>query len=288
MKKIFLLSCLAMLLFSCTKEKAPITPDQPEHVKVIKPFTLNPGSGATIAYDAASGLYKANYGGAELVFSPIPQNTNYADGDVVNTSVSCTNCTYFEPAANGYFVASVPTLPLSTKESLHTLLTNYSQAFSDYINGVKIPTDTTQYKQPTLPNFPSVSSTYSGTVSGVVVRSHSSPSTCMVLPSTYAPNPVPRNAPPGTPAFVGYLASQLHPFIVFELQGNGATGSPSGVITSVTLHFAPDPAITVTWSGSYTRVTDTYGTHYFVTVDIYHDNVLYEHFQHVEASMNIL
>lgn len=282
MKKIYLLSCLAMLLFSCSKEKAPATTDQPEHVKVIKPFTLNPGAGATIAYDAASGLYKANYGGAELVFSPIPTNTNYTDGDVAGVGISCTNCTYFESASNSYFVASIPTLPLATKESIHDLLAAYNQQFIDFVNAVPHPTIPNEYKVPTLPNFPQVSSTYSATVSGVVVRSHSSPSSCMVLPSTYTPNPVPRNVPPGTPAFIGSIGSVLYPGVVYDFKG----GSTSSVITSVNVLVSP--AITVTWSGSFTTVTNSTGTDHYITVDIYHDNVLYERFVNVKATRDAL
>ena len=281
MKKIFLLSCLAMLLFSCTKEKAPTTPDQPEHVKVIKPFTLNPGSGATIAYDAASGLYKANYGGAELVFSPIPTNSNYTDGDVASVGISCTNCNYLQVASNSYFVASIPTLPLDIKDTITRKLSTYNRRFNDYITA-KYDTIKHAYVEPTLPNFPQISGTYSAIVSGLIVRSHSSPSTCMVLPSTYTPNPVPRNIPPGTPVFIGSIASLLYPGVVYDFKG----ASTSSVIASVNVLVSP--AITVTWSGSFTTVTNSTGTDHYITVDIYHDNVLYEHFVNVKASRDPL
>jgi hypothetical protein len=193
MKKIYLLSVLCALAFaSCKKETKVSQPTKPDTEQLGKLQVTTDGSGGsstTIVYDPTTSQYKANFGGADLVFSPVPNNTNYSDNDIALTGITCTNCNEF--TSNGYtFTAVIPLLPVSAIADIHEKINKYYADFSDFLNKEYVIHNdpSSGYKQFTLPNYPAVSSTYSGTVSGVIVRSHSSPSTCMIKPATFTPN----------------------------------------------------------------------------------------------------
>jgi hypothetical protein len=270
MKKIYFLSILCAVAFaSCTKEKSVLQPQNTEQPGKIRVMTDGSGgSSTTIAYDAASGQYKANFGGAELVFSPIPNNTNYADNDIALVGVTCTNCSDF--TTNGYtFTAVIPVLPASALLDIHTKLSKYNTDFNDFINFEHVVHDdpTTPYKQFVLPNYPSVSSTYSGTVSGVIVRSHSAPSTCMIKPATFTPN---------VPSAVNVIGieiggiSQIDPITGHNIYYEIFVDANTGRITLVTANDQVTHQVlsNVTYSGTCDLST------YKVTLKVYVDGVL--------------
>ncbi|MFA6247566.1 MAG: hypothetical protein WC615_11535 [Mucilaginibacter sp.] len=279
MKKIYFLSLLCVGAFaSCTKENKVLQPlkptseiEQPGKIRVMTDGSG--GSSTTIVYDAASGQYKANFGGAELVFSSIPNNTNYADNDIALTGITCTNCSDF--TTNGYtFTAVIPVLPASYLADIHSQLSTYNQAFSDFVDKKYVIENdpTSGYKQPTLPNYPAVSSTYSGTISGVIVRSHSSPTTCIIKPATFLPNI------PSAANIIGIEIggiSQIDPITGHNIYYEIFIDNNTGRITLVTANdqVTHQALSNVTYTGTCTTTGTGVNKVYKVTMKVYVDGV---------------
>jgi len=197
MKKNFILTCLALTaLISCQKEttlevatkvtdkvatKEPSTPVAGDPKKTA---VVNPGNGGGIQYNPSTGEYEANYYGAELVFSPIPNNPTFKEGEYTNVGITCKNCFDFKATPNSAFWGTKPIMSPGAAANARQRVTNYITQWSQYINGDKNPDGT--FKQATMPEFYSPSSS-SGEFSGIVVRTHSDASTVKIMPATFKP-----------------------------------------------------------------------------------------------------
>gem|GEM_PF-2626796 len=189
MKKISLLIAISVVLFtSCKKESS----QDKNSVKGGAPKSaflnqIYPGEGGTIGLDPITGKYKATYGGAELEFSPVPNNTNFKDGDPVDINIYCTNCSSLIVGSAGYFVASVPLMGTNALDDIHTRITKFNNDYLDFLVQAKDVNGVT--KQPVMPSFPNIPQEYASTISGVVVRAHSTSSTIAIMPGTFKVNP---------------------------------------------------------------------------------------------------
>ena len=274
MRKIYALGAMLLCLFmSCSKENIPTAKEPNVPKNFSSTFFPSDGNSATIVYETATQLYKANYGGAELVFSPVPMNPNFKDGDEAAVGISCTNCVELN-VSGSYFTAIIPMLPSSYLADIHSQLTTYATQFQQYLSGDRDVNGS--YKQATLPKYPQFS--YYGTVSGVVVRKASSPTSCMILPSTYIPNP-PANAPHQgeIPYVMGSVLSTTHPGVSYDLEGLIS----SGKVSSVTALSGSSVLTDITYSGTFIYVEAQ--NKFYVTMKVYHDMVLWDEFTSVET-----
>jgi hypothetical protein len=268
MKKNYVLCALLVMLASaCKKETAPKQENEKfKPTNFSTPFFASPGTGATVALDPADGQYKASYNGVNLVFSPVPTNTNYQDKDPGQAGMSCTNCVEFLVTGD-YFTAIIGVLPSSYLDDIHTKLTKYAQDFNDFTSSAKFESTNT-YKQPTSPEYPTFN--YYATVTGVVVRSHSSPSSLAIYPATVTPN-YPKPVTSITEEIGGIRVTDGTEVVYYDIFMDHTTHQITNVVAVNQSTFATLPNIS--WSGAVNVTGSGITQTYHVTLKVFREGV---------------
>ncbi|MBE7177690.1 MAG: hypothetical protein INR69_14880 [Mucilaginibacter polytrichastri] len=241
MKKIYLLSVIASLLFgACSKEKVEV-----EKVSSINKNMLSmgvyPGGSATIT-KLPDGRFKANWGGAEMLFNYILYREGpYQKGDAVpGYNFITTDGNSVDLSQGGNFTIRINKLASSDAANARAKIKAYNDAFNAFITGKKNPDGT--LAQPDYPSYSNIvnvlggSDPYSSVVSGVVIRDPSSPSTFSIAEAAYPVRPIVSN--PGKAIRAGYVKNGADYYYVY-LPDNYSSSS-RGDVVAVTGAFTDD------------------------------------------------
>lgn len=183
-KKFTLTLGIAFLLFGSCQKEAPKTKDisisnESAIGNVIKPMTVNPGGSATVNFE--NGRYVAHLGFADVDFGNIYfPSGSFQDGEAV---LSIDNNSVGGP----YISVAYDVLIGPSNVSFGHDVELFKSAWSKYSSGIINPVTHEPYTRPTLSSFVKDSYGTVGIYKGILVRSHTVPSTVIIRDPSFVP-----------------------------------------------------------------------------------------------------